>query len=195
MVSDMRLRSTAVLALSMVTARAALASFRRRSAPVRSGSRGVALARVLAFALQPHSCMTPVAAVACEAPPLQPMSFPAGPLSARSFFAATLLALVYLGAVVQRPRAMAPYAETKVDVARFTVMKYAYEAYPQWAMAHPSRTCPSSLRELRSYLDRYDAIDPYGQRYAFTCQAGAFFAMSFGEDGIANTADDIWSHQ
>ena len=50
-----------------------------------------------------------------------------------------ILALV-MGLVVG-PRVMKMFGESKVDIARATVKKYAFEAYPSWAAAHPDKQC------------------------------------------------------
>jgi hypothetical protein len=140
--------------------------------------------------------MTPVTAVACEAPTLQPMSFSPGPLSARSWFAATLVALLIVGLIAEpRREHHGSLRESKVDIIRMTTAKYAYEAFPQWAADHPDRACPTSLRDLHPYMERRDTKDPYGEEYVFTCGGGKLYAMSLGADGTAGTADDVWSHE
>jgi hypothetical protein len=136
--------------------------------------------------------MTPVTAVACEAP-VQPSSFPPGPLSARSIFAATLVTLLYVG-VVEHKRHTMCFGETKGEIAKLVAVKYAHEAFPQWQRDHPDRECPSSLRDLSPYMDRVELKDPWGAAYVVTCGTGKLYVMSLGEDGRSNTADDIWSH-
>ena len=48
----------------------------------------------------------------------------------------TLLLLVLLGSTAA--------ADPKVDETKIVVQKLAFEAYPQWAMAHPDKACPRS---------------------------------------------------
>src|SRR5215468_8862693 len=70
-----------------------------------------------------------------------------------------ILALV-MGLVVG-PRVMKMFGESKVDIARATVKKYAFEAYPSWAAAHPDKQCPDRLEDLNEYMNNKDAKDPW----------------------------------
>lgn len=87
---------------------------------------------------------------------------------------------------------------SKVDVARLTVKTYAYEAYPEWAAAHPAKDCPDKLEDLNEYMHG-DTREPWGHRYKMMCgatlPAGAkgIAIISPGPDGKVGTADDVKS--
>lgn len=108
-----------------------------------------------------------------------------------------IIALV-MGLVVG-PKVMKLFGESKVDIARATVRKYAYEAYPSWSAAHPDKACPERLEDLNEYMNNHDAKDPWGGTYKVLCgqnlPAGAkgIAIVSPGEDGKDGTADDIKS--
>ncbi len=108
-----------------------------------------------------------------------------------------ILALV-MGLVVG-PRVMKMFGESKVDIAKATVKKYAFEAYPSWSAAHPDKACPEKLEDLNEYMNNKDAKDPWGGTYKMLCgpnlPAGAkgLAVESPGEDGKDGTADDIKS--
>jgi general secretion pathway protein G len=107
-----------------------------------------------------------------------------------------ILALV-MGLVVG-PRVMKMFGESKVDIAKMTVNKYANEAFPSWAASH-SDGCPKGLADLNEYMNNKDIKDPWGQEYKMYCgtalPAGAkgLAVMSNGEDGKEGTSDDIKS--
>jgi len=108
-----------------------------------------------------------------------------------------ILALV-MGLVVG-PRVMRMFGESKVDIAKATVKKYAFEAYPSWAAAHPDKSCPEKLEDLNEYMNNKDAKDPWGGQYKMLCganlPAGAkgIAVQSPGEDGKEGTGDDVKS--
>jgi hypothetical protein len=108
-----------------------------------------------------------------------------------------ILALV-MGLVVG-PRVMKMFAGSKVDIAKATVTKYAYEAYPSWSQANPSKACPETLTELNEFMNNKDINDPWGMPYKMMCgqnlPAGAkgLAVMSAGEDQKEGTADDVKS--
>ena len=108
-----------------------------------------------------------------------------------------ILALV-MGLVVG-PRVMKMFGESKVDIAKATVKKYAFEAYPSWSQSHPDKACPEKLEELNEYMNNKDIKDPWGGTYKMLCgqnlPAGAkgIAISSPGEDGKEGTADDIKS--
>jgi general secretion pathway protein G len=97
------------------------------------------------------------------------------------------------------PAVMKQFASSKVDVARATVKKYAFEAYTQWSMRNSGKQCPDDLAELNEYMNNKDIKDPWGQDYQKLCgdqlPAGAkgMAVFSMGEDGKPNTADDVKS--
>jgi general secretion pathway protein G len=113
-----------------------------------------------------------------------------------------ILALV-MGLVVG-PRVMKMFGESKIDIAKATVKKYAFEAYPSWAQSHPDKQCPDRLEDLNEYMNNKDINDPWGSStsphpYKMFCgpnvPAGAkgFAVMSSGPDGKDGTEDDIKS--
>jgi hypothetical protein len=99
-----------------------------------------------------------------------------------------------LGACGKQFTNATPEQSAKVDV-----QKYATEAYPSWAAAHPGKECPAALAELNEYGNRKDTKDPWGHDFKMMCgatvPAGAkgLAVLSFGPDGKEGTADDIKS--
>jgi hypothetical protein len=91
------------------------------------------------------------------------------------------------------------FGESKVDIARATVKKYAFEAYPSWSATNPSKACPDDLLALNEYMNGKDIRDPWGNPYKMMCGqslppgAKGIAVMSAGEDGKEGTADDIKS--
>jgi prepilin-type N-terminal cleavage/methylation domain-containing protein len=109
-----------------------------------------------------------------------------------------ILALV-MGLVVG-PRVMRMFSKSKDDIAALTVKKYAYEAFGEWAQAHPDKQCPDKLEDLSQYMDSKDTKDPWGNPYKMFCgqnlPAGAkagLAVMSSGPDGKDGTEDDVKS--
>ena len=108
-----------------------------------------------------------------------------------------ILALI-MGLVVG-PRVMKMFASSKVDIAKATVQKYAFEAYPSWSAAHPDKSCPDKLEDLNEYMNNKDIKDPWGNNYIMYCgqnlPAGAkgLAVKSLGEDGKDGTSDDVFS--
>jgi len=108
-----------------------------------------------------------------------------------------ILALV-MGLLVG-PRVLAALDRAKRSTAAIAVKKYADEAYPQWAAAHPDRACPETLDELSPFMNSKDTRDPWGQTYRMYCgaklPAGAagLAVSSLGPDGTDQTDDDIKS--
>jgi len=89
--------------------------------------------------------------------------------------------------------------KSKEDLARAVVEKYAFEAYPEWAMNHPDKSCPASLAELDEYMRERGAKDPWGHAYVMKCGkalppgAKGVAVYSLGPDGKDGTCDDIQS--
>src|SRR5262249_4445686 len=108
-----------------------------------------------------------------------------------------ILALV-MGLVVG-PAVMKRFGESKEKIAKATVQKYVYEAYPQWSSAHPDKACPEKLEDLNEYMNNKDAADPWGGKFKVLCgpnlPAGAkgLAVMSPGPDGKEGTEDDVKS--
>ncbi len=92
-------------------------------------------------------------------------------------------------AMVSRPRVLVCPRWTDEDVAKVTAMKYALEAYPEWAAAHPGR-CPS-LRDLRPWMER--DVDPWSNPFRLECHGDAMVAISAGPDGVFGNDDDVRS--
>jgi general secretion pathway protein G len=108
-----------------------------------------------------------------------------------------ILALV-MGLVVG-PKVMKMFFKSKFDVAHATVEKYAYEAYPSWAQAHPDKQCPSSLADLNEFMNNNSINDPWGHPFKMLCGANlppgakGIAVYSDGEDGKEGTCDDVQS--
>lgn len=108
-----------------------------------------------------------------------------------------ILALV-MGLVVG-PKVMKMFASSKGDIASATVKKYAFEAYPSWAQANPSKSCPDKLEDLNEFMNNKDIKDPWGTPYKLYCgqtlPAGqkGLHVSSAGEDQKEGTADDVKS--
>jgi general secretion pathway protein G len=108
-----------------------------------------------------------------------------------------ILALV-MGLVVG-PRVMKMFGESKVDIAKATVKKYAFEAYPSWAQSHPDKACPDKLEDLNEYMNNKDIKDPWGGQFKMQCGANlppgakGIGISSAGEDQKEGTGDDIHS--
>lgn len=108
-----------------------------------------------------------------------------------------ILALV-MGLVVG-PRVMKMFASSKVDIAKAEIQKLAYEAYPQWSQANPSKACPDKLEDLAEFTNKKDMKDPWGQPYKMFCGptlppgAKGLAVMSPGEDQKEGTGDDLKS--
>jgi hypothetical protein len=89
-----------------------------------------------------------------------------------------------------------PASVKKTELA---VKKYAFEAYPEWAAAHPDKECPAALTELDQYMGKDAGKDAWGNTYTMYCgkdlPAGArgLAVASPGPDGKLGTADDIQS--
>lgn len=111
-----------------------------------------------------------------------------------------ILALV-MGLVVG-PRVMKMFGESKGEITKAKVKKYAFEAYSSWGAAHSDKQCPDKLGDLNEYMNDQskDATkDAWGRELKFFCGptlppgVKGFGVMSAGEDGQENTADDIKS--
>jgi hypothetical protein len=100
--------------------------------------------------------------------------------------------------VVPALATLAPPGGESADETALVVKQYAYEAYPQWAVAHPDKACPDDIAELAEYSS-YQVLDPWGHKLVAQCgaalPAGAkgIAIHSLGPDGVDGTADDIRS--
>jgi hypothetical protein len=114
---------------------------------------------------------------------------PAPPRFVRSMLASAAVLGIAVTAVL--PRAIHTCGGgSRTALAQLAVDRVAYELYPQWALEHPDRTCPMTLRELP---DVRDTTDPWGTPVVFTCSSHRFAVRSAGEDGRFGTSDDIAS--
>ena len=108
-----------------------------------------------------------------------------------------ILALV-MGLVVG-PRVMKAFGQSKVDIAKLQVKKFAIEALPMWQSSHPGKSCPEKLEDLNEWADSKDGKDPWGTEYKMFCgneaPAGAkgMGIQSAGEDMKWDTSDDVKS--
>jgi hypothetical protein len=98
-----------------------------------------------------------------------------------------------LGALLPTQRRLCGWHETKLDIAKATVKKYVYEAYPSWSQLHPEQRCPRSLIELDEFTNSKLPLDPWGMPYVMYCSTAGLVVMSTGDDRAFNTDDDIWS--
>ncbi len=112
--------------------------------------------------------------------------------------AIALLALAVRMDEAQR-RQLCIWSGTPTSIAKATVGKYAYEAYPQWRENNPAHTCPASLRDLNVYMNNADGRDPWGRRFIMTCAphlppgVTGIAVMSVGPDGTYGSRDDVTS--
>lgn len=76
------------------------------------------------------------------------------------------------------------------------VKRYAFEAFPLWAMEHQNRACPDSLDELSPFIPRSHTLDDWGTPLELRCGNGyrGAYVRSAGADGRFGTADDITSN-
>lgn len=83
-----------------------------------------------------------------------------------------------------------------VDETRTLVRVYAFEAFPQWALAHHEEACPRAIAELSAVAGRMHARDAWGTELELRCGNGVrgAFVRSAGPDRRFETADDITSN-
>nr|HEX4313324.1 hypothetical protein [Kofleriaceae bacterium] len=55
---------------------------------------------------------------------------------------------------------------------------------------HPRGRCPGAA-DMQGVLASLDATDPWGHAWAYECDDGHVVVRSDGEDGVANTLDDV----
>ncbi len=108
-----------------------------------------------------------------------------------------MLALVMiLGCGKDEPASAGPGAATRAEL---DAKRYAFEAYPRWAMVHPDKACPDKISELDEYVPKEATKDPWGNVYTLLCGENTppgvkgVAVFSPGPDGKPNTADDIKS--
>ena len=82
------------------------------------------------------------------------------------------------------------------DITAALVKRYAFEAFPQWAMDHQNRACPDAIDELSPFIPRAHALDDWGNPLELRCGNGyrGAYVRSAGADGRFETLDDITSN-
>ena len=91
------------------------------------------------------------------------------------------------------------HKQDQIELTHLRAKKLAFEAFPQWAMANPSKECPDALVDLTKYMNDADVADSWKRPLVMFCganlPAGAkgLAVKSLGPDGVDNTADDIKS--
>ena len=98
------------------------------------------------------------------------------------------------------PRLMAMFGESRQELAKSVVQRYASEAYARWSMNNPGKSCPEDINELAKYNDQKEATDPWGKKLIMLCGDGApeslqgrIGVVSMGTDGKPDTSDDVKS--
>jgi hypothetical protein len=87
------------------------------------------------------------------------------------------------------------HGESKEAIAHLQIIKLMDETYPLWRAQHDG--CPQ-MADLLATMDlaagRHHFKDPWGAEILFTCAASTqlLVAVSWGEDTMPMTADDIW---
>jgi hypothetical protein len=91
------------------------------------------------------------------------------------------------------------HGESKARIAKGTVVRYAFEAYPSWVATH-HMVCPRSLVDLNEFMTAKDTRDPWGTPYYFACgpltvprTANGIWVVSAGADRRFGTDDDVRS--
>jgi hypothetical protein len=113
-----------------------------------------------------------------------------------STLAAGIVSAIVIAAM--GPRGIHACSETKEHIARSTVLKFAYEAFPDWQRARPSHACPASLAPLLVSMNNKDTLDPWGRDFRSHCEISSTGVVSLvvtsaGPDRTHGTADDIRS--
>ena len=109
----------------------------------------------------------------------------------------TLAALVLLGPPIAL---FVAQQEAHVDTSRThtqnTIRRFAFEAFPQWAIAHHEELCPASLAELSPLINDEPTVDSWGTPLELRCGTGyrGAYVRSAGPDGRFETTDDISSN-
>src|SRR6266545_1345284 len=98
------------------------------------------------------------------------------------------------------PRLMAMFGQSRTELAKSVVQRYASEAYARWSMDNPGKNCPADINELAKYNDEKEAKDPWGKPLILLCGDGApegvqLGVVSMGADNKLDTKDDIKSWQ
>jgi general secretion pathway protein G len=102
-------------------------------------------------------------------------------------------------ALLVGPQVLDRLKESKESLAKTGARKLAYEAYGQWAVSNPSKSCPDKLGDLYKYMSSESVKDPWESEFIMLCgdqlPAGAkgIGIVSPGPDKKANTPDDVKS--
>lgn len=105
-------------------------------------------------------------------------------------------ALVGCGKKTEEPSKtpLAKFESSKIDRATIAARKLAFEGYPTWAVANPSKACPDKIEDLGP-----DVQDPWGSPFQMFCGPNApagvkgVGIVSNGPDQKQGTDDDIKS--
>jgi hypothetical protein len=87
----------------------------------------------------------------------------------------------------------------KVNMTKLKMSTYATVAFPLWKAAHPGKSCPGSISELKEYLAGTELDDLWGRPVKMLCganlpaEATGIAFLSRGEDGEEGTSDDVKS--
>jgi hypothetical protein len=125
---------------------------------------------------------------------------------------AVLIVLLVVACHGERTSGPAPHASAgPAALTKRKFERYAFEAYPSWAAAHPGKNCPDKLSDLNGYMDSNDVSDAWGRPIKMLCgtnvpidrramvfvrkdgKAGGIAFLSAGEDGMEGTDDDVKS--
>lgn len=106
--------------------------------------------------------------------------------------------LVLLAAPPTRCIRCGCFSETPEQTAHSTVVKYAFEAMPEWQRAHSAFSCPAQLAELNEWMNNKDIRDPWGRDYRSFCtldtrHGTSIVVWSAGPDQHFGNSDDIAS--
>jgi prepilin-type N-terminal cleavage/methylation domain-containing protein len=98
------------------------------------------------------------------------------------------------------PRLMAMFGQSRTELAKSVVQRYASEAYARWSMDNTGKSCPADINELAKYNDEKEAKDPWGKPLILLCGDNApegvqLGVVSMGADNKLDTKDDIKSWQ
>lgn len=92
---------------------------------------------------------------------------------------------------------VAALSDYNVKMTRIKMSTYVGVAFPMWRRAHHGKRCPDDIAELTEY--GAELHDLWGRQVKMLCGAnlpagatGIAF-LSFGEDGVEGTADDVKS--
>ncbi len=102
--------------------------------------------------------------------------------------------VLVIAIAVMLPRGLMHGHDSRSEATERHVKKYAYEAFPLWAIEHLAEACPASLAELATYTSGV-TTDAWGTPLEMQCgnRIRGVQVRSAGEDGMFRTDDDITS--